>query len=76
MKVTKILREVIDDVATGDSARVSRVVHRISQKEVARVMGISGAMVSFLERGERRWTSELVEKYETAVANLAGKKHV
>jgi len=52
----------------GSYARELRESAKLSLREVARRMGISGAMLSDLERGNRVWNSSLLSKWEGAMA--------
>lgn len=53
-----------DDLKTGARLKKLRLEAGISQKTIAKGLGLSASMLVFLERGERRWTPDLVYRYE------------
>ena len=58
---------VIDSVGTGLNAREERIRYGLSLVDIASAMGCSATYVSMLERGRKKWSEELVEKYSIAI---------
>lgn len=58
--------QVVDDMATGYNARSIRRKSGMSMKEMADFMKISTPYLSELERGKRRWSPVLVNKFNQA----------
>lgn len=61
---------IVTDALIGSSARARRQNHKITARQVARVMGVSPQYVSDLERGRRAWTFDLLFRYGEAVDHL------
>jgi transcriptional regulator with XRE-family HTH domain len=58
-----------DNAKIGANLRLLRKRHLYSGRTVARLMGISAAYLSDLELGRRRWSSKLIESYQTTVTH-------
>ena len=48
--------KVIDNIQTGEKARMLRIKNKISLRTMATKMGISAMYLSDLERGNRNWS--------------------
>ncbi len=66
MPIRKKIR-VIDNVATGRAYRMARRSKGLSIEETARRMSVTGAFISYLERGKRAWTDDLCERFQKAL---------
>jgi predicted transcriptional regulator len=60
----------LDHIETGKKAKKLREDYYISQREVAREMGLSAMFISQLERGRCRWTEKHICNYANAVCHL------
>jgi predicted transcriptional regulator len=58
---------IYDAKACGESARRERKKRGLTLKQVAEAMGCSLRYVSVIERGEKKWTKELVDRYSQAL---------
>lgn len=58
--------EVPDHAALGAEMREVRLRTALSQREVARRMGISAPYLCDLENGARNWRDELIESFRKA----------
>lgn len=61
----------LPDGQTGAVLRKERERAHVDIGAVAGLMDYSAAYISDLERGNRNWSNELVEKYRRAVKELA-----
>lgn len=59
-----------DDV--GPVLRAEREKAGITREAVADAMSVSTSYLGDLEKGNRRWTNELLESYQRAVRELSG----
>lgn len=66
--VTKDVTE-IDHARTGRALREYRETADLSLRAIANEMGISPPYLSDLERGNRKWSEELVDKFMKAMKN-------
>ena len=57
----------LDPVTTGKSLRKLRQACGVSMHELSRRMGISAVYLWNLEKGRRRWTRELADKFRECV---------
>lgn len=61
----------LDHKATGRKAATWRTAANVSQRNLAsKGMGIKQSFYSSLERGERRWTVALIQKFEQSIRPL------
>jgi len=70
--IVRVMKPVIDHVATGANARDLRMRHGLSLRAVATAMGFSPPHVVDLEKGRRGWTDERAAAFEKAVRTLGG----
>lgn len=56
----------IDQKALGAKMKKLRVTARISLRTLAKIMELSPPYISDLERGNRKWNTNLIERYEAA----------
>jgi predicted transcriptional regulator len=54
----------IDNRETGDVLKKARKTSRITQKAMAKALGISAAYLCDLEHGRRHWSSEMVHAFK------------
>jgi DNA-binding XRE family transcriptional regulator len=54
----------------GARMKKLRLAAGVSQKDLAREMGVSASMLVFLEKGERRWYRSILTRYQEAVENI------
>jgi transcriptional regulator with XRE-family HTH domain len=59
--------EVIDNVTTGQRAAALRIERGVSQSELADRLKISKGQLCRLEAGQRTWTVDFLQRYETAL---------
>jgi predicted transcriptional regulator len=57
---------VNDNEAIGDHMRKLRVASKLSLREIARRLNLSGPYVSDLERGHRGWSHMRITEFENA----------
>lgn len=51
----------------GHSLKVRRLLLGIKSQHIAKKIGVSGSMLSYLESGKRQWTEMLIQKYRRAL---------
>lgn len=68
------LVELPDHEATGADCRVWRQHLKCSVPKVAKAMGISTTLLSYLERGLKSWTANRVTEFVYAVKKVKEKK--
>lgn len=57
----------LDPVVTGKVLRAERFLAGLTQREIARRMGLSFPYLSQLEGGTVRWSESLVKRYQEAL---------
>ena len=62
--------KVIDQEVTGVNARIQREAQKLSQRKVAKHMGISTMYLSDLERNRRNWREKLMVLFDNAMKEL------
>lgn len=67
VKYKTVVVQVLDPKECGASARAERKRRGLTMREVAKQMGCSIRYVSVIERGEKRWTYDLAERYSKAL---------
>ena len=70
MEIIEKMVSVVDSEATGDKARIERVILRLTQEEVAKKMGVSKNFLSLLERGKRKWNKKHIDAFNKAIKEL------
>jgi predicted transcriptional regulator len=68
--------ETIDHVKTGAAARHWRKNAGVSQKSVATSLGITQAGSNYLEHGHRRWSREMIAKFDAIASKHDERKEL
>lgn len=67
LRAVKKRAELIDRRRTGRAARAERLRAGLTLRQVAEAMGLWVQVLSDLENGKRRWSRELVARFNAAL---------
>jgi len=72
--IRRVEKWELDDVAIGANRRRHREAYGISLRTFAKAIGLSAPYISDLELGRRRWSEELIHRFEVALAKCIEEK--
>ena len=67
LQIVSVQIEAVDNVTTGQRAAALRIERGVSQSELADRLKISKGQLCRLEAGQRTWTPDFLQRYETAL---------